>query len=146
MTTIQAYGTLTQSLGVIDWDTDEFVLMLFTSSYTPDINTDQYVDDLSGELSASGYTSGGETIANTGATYSDGVLTVDGEDVEWNPITATGIRYGVIADVTPATAEEQPLVALIDFEENVSTGTGGTFKVSWHEDGIVTIEANPEGE
>lgn len=145
MTTIQAYGTLTDSIGsgLVDFDGDTFKLMLLTSSYTPAINTHQFADDLSGEVSGTGYTAGGATIGTTTGTYSAGVLTLDGADVSWDPVSLTGIRYAAVVDTTPGTAATNPLIALVDFEADQSTGTGGNFSVSWHANGIVTVEANP---
>lgn len=141
---IQAYGHLTESVSGIDWDNDEFKLVLLDDSYTPDINGDQFYSDLTGEVSGSGYTSGGKVIGSTGATYSGGELTFDGDDVSWDPVSLSGVRYGVVYDNTPSDPEDKQLAVLIDFGEDQSTGSGGNFNVAWHTDGIVTIEANPE--
>lgn len=49
-----------------DLNSDTLKMTLHTSSYTPAINTDQYVSDLTNELStASGYTSGGATVTGS---------------------------------------------------------------------------------
>jgi len=58
--------------GSIDLSSDTIKVMLLTSSYTPNIDTDIFIDDVSAnEITGTGYTAGGATIANPTVTQDD---------------------------------------------------------------------------
>jgi len=48
----------------IDFENDTFKLALVTSSYTPDRDTHDNFDDITNEVSGTGYTAGGAALAN----------------------------------------------------------------------------------
>jgi hypothetical protein len=113
--------------------------MLLLNTYTPDIDTDAFIDDVSAnETSGTGYTAGGKTITNITVTQDDtndkGKL--DGDDVDWANSTITA-RYAVIYKDTgtPATS---PLMAYIDFGEDKSS-SNENFTISWSADGIINV-------
>lgn len=118
--------------GAIDFDTDTFKIMLVTSSYTPNKDTHDKRDDVTNEVSGSGYTSGGDTSACTVTkdTANDKV-TLSFAAVSWGSSTITA--YGAVIYKSTGTAATDPLVAYIDFGGDVSSN-GGTFSV-----GISTI-------
>lgn len=63
----QLYASVMAALAnkEIDWSGDDLRLTLHTNSYTPNLTTHDYVDDLANELSTgSGYTSGGMALSN----------------------------------------------------------------------------------
>lgn len=69
---------------------DVLKMALFTSSYTPNQDTDTTFAGLSNECTGTGYTAGGETIANQAVTTdaaNDRVL-VNGDDVTWSSLGA----------------------------------------------------------
>jgi len=80
----------------IDFDSDSIVLSLHTSSYTPDLNAHDYVNDLSAELAASGgYSTGGVTLGSKTVTYT----AAD----SWGTSRANSTAYTVGQIVRPAT-------------------------------------------
>jgi len=126
----------------IDWDSDTIKVMLCTNLYEPDQDTHIYKSSVDNEVAnGSGYTTGGETLANKAIDY-DGptnVIKLDGGDVTWSAASITA-RYAIIYDDTPATDAIKPLLAYVDFGADV-TSTNGDFKITWDEDGILTITA-----
>lgn len=125
----------------IDFNSDTIKLALCTSSYTPDQDVHDFFNDITNEVSSSGtnYTSGGNTIANTSITYTGAtnVLKLDGDDVTFSNVTLTA-RYGIIYDSTPGTAATNPLIAYIDFGENVSP-IAGDLVITFDAAGICTF-------
>ncbi len=80
----------------VDYDSDAIHLTLHTSTYTPNLNTHDYVDDLTNELAASGgYTTGGVQLASKTVTYT----AAD----SWGTARANSTAYTVGQIVRPAT-------------------------------------------
>lgn len=119
----------------IDWDSDEIKVALFTEIFTPNQDTQEYFDDLSGEVpNGDGYTTGGVTLTNKSITYNpaDNTVTIDADDVVWTDASISA-RYAVIYDNTPTT--NKPLIAYIDFENTMSS-TNANFSLVFAADGI----------
>lgn len=137
------YGQfLSQALNKeIDWDTDTIKVALLTNSYTPDQDAHNYFDDVSTyEVSgATGYTAGGNTLANKTNTYNSAtnVIVLDADDTTWSSSTITA-RYAVIYDASPATNATKPLIGYVDFGSDQSS-SNGNFTITWDATGIVRI-------
>lgn len=124
----------------VDWDTDDIRVALLGSGYTPNQDTDIHWDDVSAsEVSGTGYTAGGDALANPSATY-DGatnVVILSGDDVTWANSTVTA-RYAVVYSNEGATAAEKVLVGYVDFGSDQSS-SNGNFTISWDSTGIVRV-------
>jgi hypothetical protein len=136
------YGQfLSQALNKeIDWDTDTIKVALLTNAYTPDQDAHNYLDDVvANEVSGTGYTAGGNTLANKTNTYNSGtnVIVLDADDTTWSSSTITA-RYAVIYDATPATNATKPLIGYVDFGSDQSS-SNGNFTITWDATGIVRI-------
>lgn len=136
------YGQfLSQALNKeIDWDTDTIKVALLSNSYTPDQDAHNYLDDVvSYEVTGTGYTAGGATLANKTNSYNSGtnVITLDADDVTWSSSTITA-RYAVIYDASPATNATKPLIGYVDFGSDQSS-SNGNFTITWDATGIVRI-------
>lgn len=125
----------------IDLDTDTIKVMLCTSTYAPNQDTHQYKSDVTNEVTGTGYTATGETLASKTVTYTAGtnVFAFDAADTVWASSTITA-RYAVIYDATPATDATRPLIAYVDFGADVSS-TAANFTITWNASGIFTITA-----
>lgn len=125
----------------IDFDSDTLKVMLCTSSYVPDQDTHRYKSSVTNEVTGTGYTAGGATLASVTVTYNaaTNTLTLDAADTAWANSTITA-RYAVIYDATPGTDATRPLIAFIDFGADVST-TAGTFTITWDAAGIASLTA-----
>ena len=115
--------------GDIDFDTDTFKAMLVTSSYAPNKDTHDFRDDVTNEVSGTGYTAGGvaSAVTVTKDTANDKV-TIQFGAVSWasSTITARGCVY-YKSRGGASSADE--LVAYADFGSDVSS-SGGTFSVA----------------
>lgn len=135
------YGSFPAKLAnkEIDWDTDTIKVALCTSTYTPNQDTDDYFNDVTNEVTGTGYTAGGETLASKTVTYTAGTNTqaFDAADVSWASSTITA-RYAVIYVDTGGAASTDPLIGYVDFGEDVSS-SAGTFSITWAAGGIFTI-------
>ena len=123
--------------GAVDLDTDTIKVALVTSSYTPNIDTHEYYDDLTNEVAnGSGYTTGGATLASktvtTDTTNNRSVF--DAADVTWSTASITARAAVIYKDTgTPSTST---LLWYIDFGAD-KTSTSGDFTITWHAtDGI----------
>jgi len=136
------YGQfLSQALNKeIDWDTDTIKVALLTNSYTPDQDAHNYFDDVvANEVTGTGYTAGGNTLANKTNSYnsSTNVITLDADDTTWSSSTITA-RYAVVYDATPSTNATRPLIGYVDFGSDQSS-SNGNFTITWDATGIVRI-------
>ena len=141
--TALVYGGFLQSLAnkEVDLDSDVLKIMLCTSAYTPNQDTHRYKSSVTGEVSGTGYVSGGNTLGSVAVTYTAGTntLTLDAEDTSCANSTITA-RYAVIYESTPATDATRPLIAYIDFGADVSS-SGAAFNITFDAAGIVTLTA-----
>lgn len=136
------YGQfLSQALNKeIDWDTDTIKVALLTNAYTPDQDAHNYLDDVvANEVSGTGYTAGGNTLANKTNSYNSAtnVIVLDADDTTWSSSTITA-RYAVIYDASPATNATRPLIGYVDFGSDQSS-SNGNFTITWDATGIVRI-------
>ena len=123
----------------IDWNSDTVKVALVTSTYTPNQDTHDYWNDVSGnEATGTGYTAGGVTLTNATVTYDSGtnVVKLDADDVSWTASTITA-RYAVIY-VSTGDASTSPLIGYVDFGTDQSSSSG-TFAINWSTNGIATV-------
>lgn len=123
----------------VDLSADTIKVMLCTSSYTPDQDTHDFKDDVTAEVTGTGYTAGGATLGSPSLTYTGGTNTLafDGADVSWAASTLTA-RYAVVYDSTPGTDATRPLIMYVDFGADVST-TAGTLQLTWDSAGLCSV-------
>ena len=124
--------------GSIDLENDTLKAMLVTSSYTPDQDADIFIDDVTNEISGTGYTAGGKALTSKAATQDDtdneGVF--DADDVEWATSTITARGCVLYKDTgTPSTS---PLICYFDFGVDKST-SATTFIVQFGSEGVLNV-------
>lgn len=123
----------------IDWDTDTIKVALTTATYTPDQDAHDYFNDVTNEVSGTGYSAGGATLANKTVTYTGATnkFVLDADDAAWTTSTITA-RTAVVYDASPGSDATRPLICYQQSDGDVST-TAGTFTVQWNASGIVEI-------
>ena len=134
------YNSFKQKImdGSIDLDTDTIKVALVTSSYT--VSQDDHEDyaDITNEVTGTGYTAGGATLANAAVTKdnTNDVGKFDADDVTWTTSTITA--RGAIVYKDSGTGATSWFICYIDFGGDKAS-TAGSFTLRWHADGIVSL-------
>lgn len=119
----------------IDLLNDTIKVALVTASYTPTAGHD-FFSDITNEVSGTGYTAGGATLASK-TTTAGTTASFDAADTSWTTATINAARYAIIYKDT-GNAATSPLIAAIDLGGD-KTSTAGTFLITWDAAGILTI-------
>lgn len=119
----------------VDWVTDTIKVALTTSSYAFNQDTHDFFDDVTNEVTGTGYTAGGATLASKTLTYDSATnkIVLDSADPQWTGATISSIRKAVVYKST-GTASTSPLVAVHTFAGN-QTVAAGTFTIQVDADG-----------
>jgi hypothetical protein len=110
--------------------TDTLKVALCTSSYVPNIDTHANLSDITNEVTGTGYTAGGATLASV-STAQDSVndrAYLTAADTAWANSTLTA-RYAVLYKSTGSSATSK-LIGYIDFGADKST-VADTFYIQW---------------
>ena len=105
-----------------DLDTDTIKIALYTSSATLDASTTAYT--ATNEVTGTGYSAGGETLANSTVATSGTTAYVDFDNPEWTSATFTA-RGALIYNDTLAGDNS---IAVLDFGGDF-TVSSGTFRI-----------------
>lgn len=124
--------------GGIDLDTDTIKVALVTSTYSPNIDTHTKFSDITNEVSGTGYTAGGATLASVTITQdnTNDLAYMDAADASWASSTITA--RGAVIYKSTGTASTSPLVAYIDFGADKASSSG-TFTITWDAAGILKL-------
>jgi len=123
--------------GVHDLVNDTIKVAL-VSGYTPDIDADEVWADVSGnEISGSGYSAGGETLAGNAVTQDDANDRgkFDGTDTVWAGLDAGTPSHAVMYDDTTTS----PADSLIAYWVVTTPSNGGNYTLQWNSDGILLL-------
>ena len=114
--------------GDIDLDTATVKAMLTTNSYTENKDHDRR-DDVTNEITATGYTAGGVTVTPTVSAVdtANDRITITLPTATWSAFTGTARR--LVYYVSTGTAANDRLIACVDFGSDV-TRTAQTMEVS----------------
>lgn len=125
--------------GSVDLDTDTIKCALTTSTYSPSEDNDDFFNDVTNEVSGTGYSAGGATLANKAVTQdnTDNEGVWDADDTSWASSTITA-RYAVLYKVRGGASSADELICLVDFGSNY-TSTAGTFQITWNAEGILNL-------
>jgi hypothetical protein len=106
--------------GQIDFDTDTIKVLLTTDAYVPNKDTHDFRDDVTNEITGTGYTAGGITVSVT-VTRDDANDRVDitFASVNWPTATFTA-RKAVYYKSRGGASSADELILVKDFGSNVS--------------------------
>lgn len=124
--------------GEIDLAAATIKVMLVTSGYTPDADSHDFKDDVTNEVSGTGYTAGGATLAGKSVTQdnTDDEGVFDADDIVWASSSITA-RGAVIYKDT-GTASTSPIIAYVNFGDDKTT-YGTDFKIQWNAEGVLNL-------
>jgi len=122
----------------INFGTSSVKIMLVTSTYTPDQDTHDFKDDVTNEVSGTGYTTGGATLANGTVTQdnTDDEAVYDADDVTWGTSSLTA--RGAVLYQDTGVGSTSPLIAYLDFGSD-QTSSSGNFTIQWNTEGIINL-------
>lgn len=115
--------------GAVDFDTDAFKVLMTTSAYAENKDTDDFRDDVTNEVTGTGYTAGGNTVTVTVTldTANDRVdISLGGTTWPTSTITA---RKAVYYKSRGGASSADELVAVNDFGADVIS-SAGTFTLN----------------
>jgi hypothetical protein len=116
---------------------------LYTDTLTPNFSTDVSYS-ATNEASGTGYSAGGDTIANLGGNPTTtespaGTMMYDQDDLQWAAPTSITARGAILyADALGG----NNLIVATEFQGDV-TSTAGTFDVSFAATGVFTVDWTP---
>jgi len=119
---------------------DTLKVMLCTSGYTPDQDAHDYKNDVTNEITGTGYTAGGATLGSKSLTYTGATnkTVLDAADVQW-PSSSLTARTAVLYNATGGGADASR--GLIGYQQSDADiiSSGGNFDIVWNASGIMEI-------
>lgn len=141
--TVTAYplGWLNVFQAPIDIEASTLKLALATTTYTPNIDTHDFYNDLTNELAtANGYTAGGVTLTGVAMTYDTATdqIRLDFADPSWTFSSSVTWRYGIVYIDTAGASTTDPLLLLLDWGS--SQTVSGVYTITVDATGIYAID------
>lgn len=139
MTIAQVYGQATLHMGLGRFkflDSNALKCMLVAPTYTPDIDTHAFRSQVTGEIAASGYTTGGVSLSSVTWVYdaANDWTVLGAAAPTWTPLAAV-VHYAVVYGNSGLGAVSDPLLGYIDFEEDIDLTDQG-INLAWPLTGI----------
>lgn len=117
-------------------------VLMVTDSEAPNFDTHDFRNDITAEVTGTGYSAGGNTLTSTEVTLSGGVLTYDAADVSWSSSTIANAMAAVGYFARGGASSADELVFLSDFVTAASSSSG-TFTIQWSASGIAVVDYTP---
>jgi hypothetical protein len=141
--TAKLYGSFFGALANEEHDLLDDVIkaMATTVTYVPDQDVHDYKNDITNEVTFTGYTAAGAALANDTFTYTAGsnLWTYDADNVVWTVTGSGTIRVVVVYNSTGGgTDATRGLICYQSSDADV-TATDANLTVAWSGSGIFTI-------
>jgi len=123
---------------VFDLDTDTMKLAGATNTYSPNQDTHDFFDDMTNEVTGTGYTAGGATLASVTVSRSTNTVTFDAADVVWTQ-NGAGFSNGrkFVLYKSTGTAGTSRLYSVITADGDVGN-VSGDLTIQFNASGIAT--------
>lgn len=125
----------------IDFLSDDIMVALVGSAYTPSLDHAQWDDVSTHEITGAGYTAGGQSLAGKTVSTSGDIATFDAADTTWAGLTAT-MRYAVLYANVSRDGLTQPLIGyvLLDNTPADVAVTGIDWTLTWSDSGVLYLD------
>lgn len=124
----------------IVWSSGTMKVALTTSTFAPNNDTHDFFNDVTNEITGTGYTSGGFTLGTKTSTYD--TATDQARLSAANVVQASSTfttRIAVLWNDTAGASSTDPVVGWVDFITDQSP-SNGTFQITWDATGIVIVD------
>jgi hypothetical protein len=139
---LNAFGGVDGSKG-INFKNDEISVALLDDTYTPNQASHESWADVSAyEISGTGYTSGGQVLANKIISSNDLNVILTADNPSWDPSSLVA-RWLVIYKSAPEADADKLLLGYMDLEENLMS-KNGPFEIQWNTDGMLMGATQPQ--
>lgn len=139
------------ALNNIDLGADTFKIMLVGSTYhgiSAETKRDSHDrrDDITDEISGTGYTAGGATLSSVTVTKdtTNNIIKVTADPVSWSSSTLSNVYGAVIYKSRGGAASADELVCFLDlYAANSNTAlntSNGTLQITFHSNGFISLE------
>jgi hypothetical protein len=125
--------------GHVEFDADTFKVVLLGSGYSfLRTGNNGYANISAQEITAAGYSAGGETLAGLTVVQNDTANNAkwDATDVTWTSLATTTIAHLVCYDDTITATVADPLIFRMEIGTN---SNGGDYSVIWNASGILVL-------
>ncbi len=134
--TLYSTAALEMGQGVFSFGTDNYNVILATTSYVPSVNTDSTYANVSGSEvpTGGGYTAGtGVSLSGVLWTASGATSTFAAQSAQWTGASFSA-RYAIIVRRAGASiASTDKLLCFVDLTGGGNaTATAGTFQINWN--------------
>lgn len=130
-----------ENSAAVDFDSDTLKAQLHTDTYTPNFDTHDFQNDATNEITGTGYTAGGTTVAGVASGVATGFYTFDCNDFVWTTATFTA-RGDFIYDSTPGSSATNYAMFARTYGSDFSV-TAGTFTTQQNASGLWQIDYIP---
>lgn len=123
--------------GLVDLDTDTIKVAL-CNGYSFDADNNHGYANLTGEITATGYTAAGATLTGLTITTNDtgDYGKWDAANVTWSSLATTSIDGAYIYDDTVTAPVAKSLIAKVEIGTN---SNGGNYTIAWNAGGIAQL-------
>jgi hypothetical protein len=114
------------------------VMLLDADTWSYDKDSSIYISEVTGEVSGTGYTAGGQILSNPSATYDEETnsLVVDADDPFWNAAGGKLTAARAVFFVDTGTGTASPIVTVWDFNGAI-TATNAPFTLTIDKQGLL---------
>lgn len=122
--------------GTIDWEGHTLKVLLASEAYIVDVDGHIYQDDITEEITAPGYTTGGVELENCAIVENStaGEVRYNADDSVWVDIQGD-FQYAIVYDNDGGSASTNRLIGYLDFDDIVEID-GTSLTLVWDTTGI----------
>lgn len=139
---LQLAIAINKTAGQYDLNADTLKSAMVTNTHTPDFDAHNFFDDVTNEISGTGYTAGGPTRTTVTSAAASGFYKNDADDISLTTSTLTSVRGDVLYSTAGGSSAADALVMGRTYGADYST-VAGTFAVTEPANGLWRVDYIP---